>query len=697
MKKVNQMTLRSTWRLVLSIVACLWASLSFAASTDVYENTAISARLISVENGVAPNSGTLSLGLDVQLAEGWKAYWRSPGEVGLPPEISWEGSQNLATAKMLWPAPERFTAFGIENFGYNKRVVLPVQAVLENIGQPADLRARVSLLTCSTVCVPHDFNLRLTIPTGVGVDTASAELISEYARRVPVVPALSDIVIESAIVADDALYISARSPSKFVKPDVFPEMGPTFTFGKPDIRTSASGTELWARLPLLARETELPQLQVTLTDGPRAVTAQPEWSDVVPDAPFERVTTLPDVGQILAIAAFAFLGGLLLNVMPCVLPVLSIKLTSVLAHGDRPKNEVRNGFLMSALGILVFMWVLSAGILILKAVGVTVGWGLQFQSPLFLTMMFLVLAVFSANLFGIFDISLPSGWQSRLARSSGRDGYVGDFATGAFGAMLATPCSAPFLGTAVAFALSGRPIDVILVFTALGLGLSLPYLLFAANPGMIRMLPKPGRWMLVVKWILAGLLAGTAIWLLWVLMGVAGVRVAASALIFALLFVLFASIRLQVRFVRPVMLVAIAVVSLGLPGFLNPPLTNSDVDQNWVKFDRSEIPKLVSQGNTIFVDVTADWCLTCKANKTLVLDRMPVVDRLRGDNVVAMQADWTRPNPEISRYLETHNRFGIPFNIVYGPNAPDGIVLSEILTSEAVLSALDAAALDTSD
>lgn len=674
-------------------MACLWASMSVAASTDTYENTAISARLISVENGVATNSGTLSLGLDIKLAEGWKAYWRSPGEVGLPPEISWDGSTNLATAQILWPAPERFTAFGIENFGYNKRVVLPIQAVLETAGQAVELQAGVTLLTCSTVCVPHDFNLALTIPAGAGIDAASASLISEFAERVPLGPDAADIEVETAVIADGALYVTARSANAFVNPDVFPEMGPTFTFGKPDIRTNSAGTELWAKLPLLASEEQLPLLQVTVTDGSRAVTAMPEWSNTVPDAPFELVANLPDLAQILAIAAFAFLGGLILNVMPCVLPVLSIKLTSVLNHGDKPSHEVRNGFLMSALGVLVFMWVLSAGILVLQSVGITVGWGLQFQNPVFLTIMFLVLTVFAANLFGIFEISLPSGLQSRLARSSSRDGYIGDFATGAFAAVLATPCSAPFLGTAVAFALSGRPIDVIIVFTALGLGLSLPYLLFAWKPGMVRLLPKPGRWMLVVKWVLAGLLAGTAIWLLWVLMGVSGVRVAVSVLVLAVFFVLFATIRLPGRFTRPAALAAVAVLSLALPRTMAPPPTIKEIGQDWVTFDRSEIPRLISQGQTVFVDVTADWCLTCKANKTLVLDRVPVVDRLRDEKVVAMQADWTRPNPDISRYLEAHNRFGIPFNIVYGPNAPDGIILSEVLTSDAVLNALDAAAL----
>ena len=685
--------MRTTLRLFFLLMACLWASMGFAASSDTYENSTITARLISVENGVAETSRTLSLGLDVELAEGWKAYWRSPGEVGLPPEISWDGSENLVSAQMLWPAPERFTAFGIENFGYKTRVVLPIQAVLETAGQSATLQARVSLLACSTVCVPHDFDLALTIPAGTGIDAKAAGLISEYAQRVPLGPEESDIIVETAVIADDALYVTARSANAFVKPDIFPELGPEFTFGKPDIRTDDAGTALWAKLPLLAQGEDPPPLQLTLTDGSRAVTAQPAWSDRIPGAPFEVMANLPDLTQILAIAAFAFLGGLILNVMPCVLPVLSIKLTSVLNHGNKPAHEVRNGFLMSALGVLVFMWALAAIILVLQSVGVTVGWGLQFQSPVFLTVMFLVLAVFSANLFGVFEVSLPSGLQSRLARSSGRDGYGGDFATGAFAAVLATPCSAPFLGTAVAFALSGRPIDVILVFTALGLGLSLPYLVLAGKPGLVRLLPRPGRWMVVVKWVLAGLLAGTAIWLLWVLIGVAGGRVAMTVLLMTSLFILLATIRLPGRLTRPTALVVVAVLSLLVPTALTIPPQTRAVGQDWVAFNRSEIPKLVSQGKTVFVDVTADWCLTCKANKTLVLDRAPVVDQLRGDNVVAMQADWTRPSTDISRYLESHNRFGIPFNIVYGPNAPDGIILSEVLTSEAVLDALSRAAL----
>lgn len=678
---------------LLTILSLLWASIAVAEVSESYSNPAVTARLISVENAVAPNATTLSIGLDIKLGDGWKAYWRSPGEVGLPPEISWEGSQNLASVEVLWPAPERFTAFGIENFGYYDRVVLPIQAVLLQAGKPVKLEANVNLLTCSDICVPHDFNLSLDLPAGTGVDLVVGDLLTEYLRKVPMDTTESDIAIETAVITADALIVTAKSDRRFSNPDIFPEMGPTFTFGKPDIRTNSSGTEVWAKLPLLAREANIPAVRVTLTDGERAVTANPEWSQVVPEPPYELAAGRPNLSQLTTIALFAFLGGLILNVMPCVLPVLSIKLTSVLNQGDKTAQQVRSSFLMSALGVLAFMWILSVAILMLQSFGVSVGWGLQFQSPVFLTIMFFILAVFAANLFGIFEISFPSGLQTHLSKASGRKGYAGDFATGAFAAILATPCSAPFLGTAIAFALMGGPIDVIIVFTALGVGLAMPYLVFAWKPGLIRLMPKPGRWMLAIKWVLGLLLAATAVWLLWVLSGVAGVQAAAFVLGLATLFIVTATIPRIGGLIRTVSLTVIAVFSLAMTSSVSSPAEAKQVDQDWVVFDRSEIPRLVSQGKTVFVDVTADWCLTCKANKALILDRSPVADRLQRNDVVAMQADWTRSDPAISRYLETYDRFGIPFNIVYGPNAPDGIIMSEVLSTKAVMTALDEAAI----
>lgn len=678
-------------RIAMILFFTLSAPLLSAASSDSFSNAALTARLVSVEDGVAPNAKTLSLGLDLKLGKGWKAYWRSPGEVGLPPEIDWSGSENLASAELLWPAPTRFTAFGIENFGYSKHVLLPIQAVLIDSGTSANLTAQVSLLTCSDICVPNDFTLNLTIPAGQGIDTKAATLITEFAQRVPQTPETSDIAVTSASLTEKALIVTAQTTSGFNSPDVFPEVGPYFTFGLPDIRLNASKTEMWARLPLLAGDEVIPAVTITITDGTRAVTNSPLWSDSPAPAPYDIAKQSTSVWQVLSIIGFAFLGGVILNVMPCVLPVLSIKLASVMKHENRPAHIVRGGFLMSALGVLGFMWILVAIVLILQAAGFSVGWGLQFQSPVFLTLMFVVLVVFAANLFGLFEISLPSSIQTRLANSGGRDGYAGDFATGAFAAILATPCSAPFLGTAIAFALTGSSFDVVMIFTSLGLGLALPYLLFAARPGWVKHLPKPGRWMVAIKLVLGALLAITAAWLLWVLVGVAGIWIAGVVSALALVFVLCSMLPALGSRLRTLTLIAVAALALIAPFVMVEKAAERNLSQNWTEFNQSDIPRLVSQGKTVFVDVTADWCLTCKVNKGLVLDREPVATLLRSENVVAMQADWTRPNSDIAAYLETQNRFGIPFNIVYGPSAPNGILLSEILSISAVVDALETA------
>ncbi|WP_268235972.1 protein-disulfide reductase DsbD family protein [Cribrihabitans marinus] len=662
-----------------------------AAGSDSFRNPAVDARLITVENGINPDATSISAGLHLQLGEDWKTYWRSPGEVGQPPSIDWAGSENIEEAEFLWPAPERFTAFGIENFGYHDEVVFPIRIVLSEPGMPVALRARVSLLTCSTVCVPQEFDLALDLPRVSGIDTEAAGLISAYAARVPDDGSDTGISITSAHLDDarTALTLTARSDEPFEAPDVFPELGEGTAFGKPDIRMGEGGRLVWARLPVLAAASDPGEFQVTVTDGTRAATLKPAFAEDAPVPPFNIAAVVPDLGELVWIAAVAFLGGLILNVMPCVLPVLSIKLSSAIKSGGLSPARIRTGFAVSALGVLAFMWVLAGATIAARGFGLTVGWGLQFQNPIFLAVMLVVMVIFSANLFGLFEISLPSSWQTRLARAGGGAGYGGDFATGAFAAILATPCSAPFLGTAIAFALAGRAIDIAVIFTALGVGLSLPYLVVAVFPQLVRRLPRPGPWMVVLKVVLGIALTATALWLFWVLSGVAGQTAALWAGLASIGAVALLSVQRVPVGPRITGATALAAFAIALSGYL------SEADQSaptagadWVEFERSEIARLVSTGQVVFVDVTADWCLTCKANKTLVLDREPVVSRLREPNIVAMQADWTRPDESISRYLESFGRFGIPFNAVYGPGAPDGIVLPELLSTEAVLEAL---------
>jgi len=390
---------------------------------------------------------------------------------------------------------------------------------------------------------------------------------------------------------------------------------------------------------------------VTVTDADRAVTAPVVLSADIPAPPYARAASGSGPFQLVLIAAIAFLGGLILNVMPCVLPVLSIKLASVLKVSDKSQRVIRNGFLFSALGVLTFVWMLAVLVLVLKWIGVSVGWGIQFQNPIFVALMFIVVAAFAANLFGLFEIALPAGIQDRLGAGSDRAGYAADFGTGLLAAILATPCSAPFLGTAITFALAGNAVDVLVVFTALGIGLASPYVLIAARPALIERLPRPGRWMLFVRMLLGVLLLVTAAWLLFVLVGVAGWRATVLVAVSVGVLILLAMTEWSSVSLRRILMAA----SLAIPL------------------------------------VTADWCLTCKANKTLVLDRDSVADRLSDETVIAMQADWTRPDDEIARFLERHGRYGIPFNIVFGPEAPSGISLPEILTQTLVLDAFDRA------
>jgi len=688
-------------RYAAALCACLLFGLPLAsgaakaATSEPYESNAVTARLIAAQDGVAPEAGALSAGLDLTLADGWKTYWRSPGEVGFPPRIDWGGSENVADVGFLWPAPHRFRAFGIENFGYKGEVVFPLNITLSEPGAPARLNANVAALICSEICVPHDFTLTLDIPAGVGIDEVSAERIAAFVRKVPDDGGQSDMAMGAAALSVDktALIVTAASASGFAAPDVFPELGEGSAFGAPDIRLGDGGHLLWARLPLYSDAEADAALRVTLTDGARAASFDAVLSAVAPQPPFALSQIIPGVGELAWVALIAFLGGLILNVMPCVLPVLSIKLGAAVKAQGHGRARIRAGFLVSALGVLAFMWGLAGATLATRSLGLSVGWGLQFQSPTFLAVMILLLTLFAANLFGAFEITLPSSLQTRMTRADGSPGYGGDFATGAFAAVLATPCSAPFLGTAVAFALAGRPIDIFVVFTALGLGLALPYIAIAAVPGLVTRLPRPGRWMWVLKLALGALLGLTAAWLFWVLSGVAGPRAALAIAALMAATVGLLALRRIPRAQRWPTLAMLILASVLTPNLLQqkaaPTATASTA---WVAFDRPEIARLVAGGATVFVDVTADWCLTCKANKALVLDREPVAGALAAPGVVPMLADWTRPDESISRYLESFGRYGIPFNIVYGPGAPEGFVLPELLSSQAVLDALAQAA-----
>lgn len=401
------------------------------------------------------------------------------------------------------------------------------------------------------------------------------------------------------------------------------------------------------------------------------------------------------------IAFLAFIGGVILNLMPCVLPVLSLKFLSIISHGGSARGNVRAGFLFAAAGIVFSFLVLAAVVILFRLGGTTLGWGVQFQQPAFLCFLIVVLTFFGASLWGIFDIPLPRFVAASLPTTHDHEPtLLGHFMTGMLAALLATPCTAPFVGTAVGFAMAGSTLDILVVFTAMGLGLASPYLLVTVFPGLVRFLPRPGAWMIAVKKILALALFAAAVWLLAVMGVIAGLMTAgAIAGLMAGLVLLLARKRHITDPTRAALstmaipLLVIAAFTLSLRDLPETEQARAAIpaagkDSAWIAFDAARIPSLIAAGNIVLVDVTADWCLTCKANKKFVINSQDVQKALAEKKVVLMMADWTKPSQQIEDYLQSFNRFGIPFNVVYGPKARDGIVLPELLTQQAVLAAL---------
>ena len=671
-----------------------------AASAWVEDGSA-AVRLIAATTTTG-RADTLMLALQFRLAEGWKVYWRSPGDAGYPPSVDWSGSDNLAAAHMLWPAPSRFTVLGMDTVGYEGAAVLPVRVTLARAQAPAHFRAAVDYLACADICVPHAADLTLDLPAGLPAPSAFAHLIARAESSVPTagpLPGLDVASVNTSGRGDNlTLHVQVTADAPLQAPQVFVEGPEDYAFGAPGAPVADGPGRVRFDIPVHGAELAVAPLDgaavtVTLLNGQHGIERHLTVGAASTAAPTDAAPG-PSFALVLALG---LLGGLILNLMPCVLPVLSIKLLSVIGHGGGDRRMVRLGFLASAAGILASFLVLAAAITLLKAGGAAVGWGLQFQQPWFLIVMIVVVGLFAANLWDLFEIRLPETVADAGVHAGHVHGLGGHFLTGALATLLATPCSAPFLGTAVGYALPRSGVDVFAVFIAVGLGLALPYLAVAAFPQVATRLPRPGRWMVHLRRVLGVALAATALWLVFVLAattGLAGALLIAAAAAVAVALVVVA-IRCGGRTRRAAAAGALldAAIAVAAPAALRGGGgTDEVVSEHWQPLDRAAIAAHVAAGQVVFVNVTADWCLTCKVNERLVLAAEPVVSLLASPDVVAMQGDWTRPDDGIARYLASFGRYGIPFDAVYGPGTPNGEALPELLTPDLVIAALERAA-----
>ncbi|SFP86272.1 protein-disulfide reductase DsbD family protein [Enterovibrio norvegicus] len=628
--------------------------------------------------------------LEVQLNDDWKTYWRTPGEGGIAPSFDWQASENIKDITWHWPAPQRFDLLGIDTLGYKGHVIFPLTFTAENIQKPVNIKGKVTVSSCTTVCVLTDYPIDFTVtPAALKTDSQALHLFAQGMSNVPqpspLIEALSVIWDENAQLVE----ITAKKTTGWQTPDVLIDgstdaVQDTF-FSVPNIQVTGNtlrarfDASSWMGKPELSDET----LKVTFLDdsfiAEHASTAK------------RGIATSPSQPSFFTAILFAVLGGLILNIMPCVLPVLGMKLSSVISAQGLGKSQIRRQFIASAMGILFSFWVIAALISTLKLTGHAFGWGIQFQSPLFIGVMVAVTAIFAANMLGLFEIRLPSTANTWLA-SKGDNSYAGHFTQGMFATLLATPCSAPFLGTAVAFALTTNYLMLFVIFTALAFGMAMPWLLVAAMPSIAQRLPKPGRWMNRLKVTFGVMMLATSVWLMSLLQSHFSLGWVATIVVVATMIILWRTSSVYGR--KTTIIVSALAMVLLVVGIVTASLTASKwasplpADHTWEKLSSAQISHHVAQGKIVFVDVTADWCITCKANKIGVLLQEPVYSALSGQNIIRMQGDWTSPSDSVTQYLQRHGRYGVPFNIVYGPNAPNGISLPVILSNDAVLNAI---------
>ena len=597
--------------------------------------------------------------LTVELKPGWKTYWRSPGEGGVAPKISWPDG---VTDSWSWPVPSRFDISGMTTQGYHDKVTIPI--TLDGV-RGDTLDGTLTLSTCSNVCLLTDYPLHLDFTQPVDEGFRSA-----FAQAMRAVPGTSGVSADlSAWLSDGNLVVTGTTDGKWDNPGIFfdPLEGdilpgePVIKHDGNTLRVTVPVTDEWGDKPASLKGKAL---SFVLTNGDRAQ----QTTMTVGTTP-EETSVADGIGKMVL---FALLGGLILNLMPCVLPVMGMKLNSIL-HAGSDGRTIRLRFLATSAGIVTSFMLLAAMVTALKLAGASLGWGIQFQNPWFIGLMVAVTFLFALNLFGVFEMLLPSAAAGRLATAGGT-GIGGSFCEGMFATLLATPCSAPFLGTAVAFAL-GAPLHALwLIFLMLGVGMSLPWLFVALVPKTALLLPKPGRWMNTLKVVLGLMMLASSFWLATLLSLHLGDRVTQVVLLM-LVAVTLALFAMKRQTASPLFwLVVIALSGFGgyqVRGLLNAPPDASALNTPqaipWQPLSEEAIGQALAQGKRVFVDISADWCVTCKVNEHRVLNQPEIVAALRQPDVVALRGDWSQPSALIAAFLAKRNRYAIPFNAVYGP------------------------------
>jgi thiol:disulfide interchange protein len=691
----------------------LWPALLLAMAAPCMaqsqaQTEQVTVRLVAAAATVQPGQSLL-VGVQQKLIPHWHTYWINPGDSGLPTTIAWTLPPGATAGPIQWPTPARYSLGPITNYGYADEVTLPsvvqVPAGLRD-GDRFEFKAKVDWLVCNDVCIPQNATLALSLPVAqAATPSGDAGLLQQAQARLPQRAEAASwqldngrlqLTLSRTAPAHDAAYFFARQWGRAAHAEPQQLQSGRLSIAPGDSPPKA-GDPVDGVLVLMKGGQPVQSLAIGHDPMPlasaAAATASPAGHASVTEAP-----------SLLLALGLALLGGLVLNLMPCVFPVLTIKVLSLLQTAQGSRRAVRLHGLAYLAGVLLSFVALAGALIALKAGGGSVGWGFQFQSPVFVLLLALLMFAVGLSLSGLVTLGgSAAGIGQGLAA---QPGLRGSFFTGVLATVVATPCTAPFMGVAIGFALA-QPAGVTLaVFVALGLGLALPYLLLCEWPALQRRLPRPGPWMDRLKQALAFPMYASAAWLAWVLARQAGPEALAVALAGAIGLALAAWLHANTRQLAArgrhvgsavAALLVFGIAGLGVAGIggtpASPSTTATAAHEGWEPYTPERLASLRQEGKPVFVNLTADWCITCLVNERVALSPQRVDEAFRHAGITRLKGDWTRGDERITRLLAEHGRSGVPLYLFYPAGAQgEPQVLPQLLTPDLVLAALKAPA-----
>ena len=671
----------------------------------------VTVELIAANDGIVAGE-PVEVGLHIVPDADWHVYWKNPGDAGLPPRLKWQLPSGWTVSDISWPAPERIDVPPLTSYGYHGDVLYPLTLTPPRdlkVGDKIEFKASAEWLVCKEVCLPGKAELSLTLPVVAKGENETSQYDALFAATHRLVPApLPDRWKRQAVLAAHTVAIDF-SPEHPLSADVAIEFYPgekgIIDHAAPQVLTRSGESYRLEMVRSPYAQGDPDHLSGVLEIREGGTRANYEVNVPVGGDDFATAATTGGGGPGVWLALlFAFAGGLILNLMPCVLPVLSLKVLSLVqGAGEGRRAALRHGWVFT-FGVVLSFWVIAGVMLLLQAGGAQLGWGFQLQSPVFVMILAAFFFLFALNLFGVYEISFTGG---KAASAQGRSGLGGAFVSGVTATLVATPCTAPFMGSALGFSLTQPPLVSMLIYTGLGLGMASPYLVLAAFPELLRFLPKPGRWMETFKQALGFVLVATVIWLAWVLSsqaGSTGVIVLMGVLLLLAMAAWIYGRWGHVAAARPVRLVSRSVVvtvllaglalgAVGVNELGRAPDASSISDGTgvaWEPFSQKRLDQLLAENKNVFVDFTAAWCLSCQVNERVAFSSEEVQRRFAELGIVPLKADWTNRSEEITRALAAFGRNSVPLYVLYNPaGGGQPTLLPEILTPGIVLDALN--------